>query len=652
MSMSTLGNQLAALSSSSKSTSAGIVPTGTSRDTNIESIGRGFHHSNKHGHSILDNSKNVNVKNRPSILFDNGREAAEVSLITLRENAMSALQSLSEVPTTNPKLWKDPEFINTNNGLLSLYNCNNFERGTTTFQDNITIDKSIEKLLKLLMSMVTECPPPSSSENDNDINSNPILVSCLHIIEYLLRKYEIHTRPTTSRMLLQVFLPLQIIHTTAYPMIFSRVLSLIDLTTISEYTFLRPYASLGSPPLNRGLLAKHVAKNDALVNVIGKIGLWGNEICIAENRRSEDTGMLIDRVGANEEETDQGGGALLVRRGISTLLSFSASILVEAIHIQSISRDNNVNSATGGVQESLVRVLIPIVLSSCKSGGGNEEIGYCPEWKEWGRLLASTISMKCPLSDNTKIALCDAIVEGLPTVGYDKGRKKMAFQDAIQDLTSSESLSTKESDDAGSAIMTLLSVLGTMTSSANDDDDDAGLEYYLPMLPPKKKRMNTTIIDYMGCELPASTYKRLSKEYGTFVAKYLGAILQSIRDEDDSDDEEEVIENPIIHERLAPLVASIIMQAFTRLEKEAGKVLSASASPKKRKSKSKGGDGEDGTMKCKADRDVLLILSLVSYYCPMSFVVRFCFQIANFALPSIRSKNHPSRHSGALSTRL
>jgi len=628
MSMSTLGNQLAALSSSSKSTSAGIVPTGTSRDTNIESIGRGFHHSNKHGHSVLDNSKNVNVKNRPSILFDNGREAAEVSLITLRENAMSTLLSLSEVPTTNPQLWKDPEFINTNNGLLSLYNCNNFERGTTTFQDNITIDKSIERLLKLLMSMVTECPPPSSSENENDINSNPILVSCLHIIEYLLRKYEIHTRPSTSRMLLQVFLPLQIIHTTAYPMIFSRVLSLIDLTTISEYTFLRPYASLGSPPLNRNLLAKHVAKNDALVNIIGKIGFWGNEICVAENRRMEDTDMLIDRVGTNEDvdTADQGGGALLVRRGISTLLSFSASILVEAIHIQSISRDNNVNSATGGVQESLVRVIIPMVLSACKSGGGgNKEIGYCPEWKEWGRLLASTISMKCPLSDNTKIALCDAIVEGLPTVGGNKERKKNSFQDAIQDLSSSnDALSANESDDAGSAIMTLLSVLGTMTSSTSDDDDDTGLEYYLPMLPPKKKkRMNTTIIDYMGCELPLSTYKRLSKDYGTSVAKFLGAILQSVQNEDDSDDEEEMSENPIVMERLAPLVASIIMQAFTRFEKEAGKVLSASAvSPEKRKSKSKGGDG---TMKCKADRDVLFILSLVSYYCPMSFAVIFYF---------------------------
>lgn len=625
--MSTLGNQLAALSSSSKSTSAGIVSTGTSRDTNIESIGRGFHHSNKHGHSILDNNKNVNVKNRPSILFDNGREAAEVSLITLRENAISALLSLSEVRTTSSKLWKDAEFINTNNGLLSLYNCNNFERGTTTFQDNITVDKSIEKLLKLIMSIVTECPPPSSSENENDINSNLILVSCLHIIEYLLRKYEIHTRPSTSRMLLQVFLPLQIIHTTAYPMIFSRVLSLIDLTTIAEYTFLRPYASLGSPPLNRNLLAKYVAKNDALVNVIGKIGLWGNEICVAENRRSEDTDMLIDRVGStNEEETGQGGGALLVRRGISTLLSFSASILVEAIHIQSISRDNNVNSATGGVQESLVRVLIPMVLSACKSSG-NKEIGYCPEWKEWGRLLASTISMKCPLSDNTKIALCDAIVEGLPTVGGNKKRKKKSFQDAIQDLSSSnDALSVKESDDAGSAIMTLLSVLGTMKSSASDDDDDTGLEYYLPMLPPKKKRMNTTIIDYLGCELPSSTYKRLSKEYGTSVAKFLGAILQSVRNEDDSDDEEEMSENPIVMEKLAPLVASIIMQAFTRFEKEAGKVLSASAvSPKKRKSKSKGGDGEDGTMKSKADRDVLFILSLVSYYCPMSFAVIFYF---------------------------
>ena len=337
-------------------------------------------------------------------------------------------------------------------------------------------------------------------------------------------------------------------------------------------------------------------------------------------------------------------GALIVRRGISSLISFSASTLVEAIHIQSSSKDAGIGG--GGVQESLVRVLYPLVLSACKSGGsGSSSSGYgdglyyyCPEWKEWGRILTSTISILCPLKHDAKIGLCDAIVDGLPLVelglhggGGTKGKKKTttkkknSFQEAVQDVATGKasSLSTAIKDDASSAIMTFLSVLGTMTNDVNDgdDDDDESLEYYLPILPPKKKKQRhrnttTTIIDYMGCELPPSTYKRLSKEYGTSMAMYLGSVLQILRgehDEDDDDDEEEA-DNTIIVERMAPLVASIIMHAFSRLEKEAGKVLS-STSPKKRKSKSRGGEEEKDVMKCKADRDVLLILSLVSCFC-------------------------------------
>ena len=638
MSMSTLGNQLAALSSASTSNNNAGIVNSTSR-TNNDGIGRGFHHSNKVGYSTLMNGGgggigDGGVKRRPSILYDNARDAAEVSLVTLHENAISSLSHLSsscnEASTATTlhqqqqQLWNDAQFINTQNGLLSLHNLNNFERGTSTLQENELVDASIVQLLKLLMTMVTECiPPPSSSSSENDyINSkNPILLSCLHIIEYLLRKYEIHTRPLTSSMLLQTILPLQIIYPSSYyTQLFKRVISLMDLTLLPTWTFLRPYVAQGAPSsVNRNMLSKFVAKDDSLALCIANIGKYGMEICIKEcNKRmdekedeEEDVMMMqIDQYGEGgvmdySKAKTNNTGALIVRRGISSLISFSASTLVEAIHIQSSSKDAGIGGG-GGVQESLVRVLYPLVLSACKSGGsGSSSSGYgdsglyyyCPEWKEWGRILTSTISILCPLKHDAKIGLCDAIVDGLPLVelslhggGGKKGKKKTktktkknSFQEAVQDVATvkASSLSTAIKDDASSAIMTLLSVLGTMTSDVNDgddddDDDDESLEYYLPILPPKKKKQHlrnttTTIIDYMGCELPPSTYKRLSKEYGTSMAMYLGSVLQILRGEDgdeDVDEDEDEDDNPIIVERMAPLVASIIMHAFSRLEKE------------------------------------------------------------------------------------
>ena len=609
MAMSSLGAQLSALSSTNKAAS-GFAHS--SSRANNDAIGRGFGYSNKHGHAI---STGDNVTRRASILYDNAREAAEVPLVTLRENALAALEQLSDsTAPSSESLWKSPEFIGSSNGLLSTQNLNNFERGTSTSAQNVQIDKSIGNLLKLLMTMVAECPPPTDAkEGGSDVNSNPILLSCLHIVEYLLRRYEINTRAQTASLLLQTFLPLQVIYPTSYPQLFSRLLSLVDLQSVPEYTFLRPFAAQGAPPLVRGILAKRVAKDDALAAIVAKMAKGGNEICAKEGALAREREMQIDGEANERSSGDSKNKALPVRRGISALLSFSASILVEGLHIQSTSKDAGY---TGGVQESIVRVLLPLILSACKAGSGDSSEYYCPEWKEWGRLLASTLSMLCPLNVDVKTAFCDAIVDGLPGVkGMDK---KKSFQYAVDSFGDNVPLSIKEVDDANSGIMTLISVLGAMSSdkSKNDsDDENEGLENYLPMLPPVKKR-RSTIIDYMGCEVPVSTYKKLTKSDAS-LAMALGAVLQSlISDEDDED--EGIMENPIIMERIAPLVASIIMRAFRRLETEAGKVLSSSSATPKKKRKSKGGTGkeiEEEIIKCKADRDVLLILNLVSWAC-------------------------------------
>jgi len=316
--------------------------------------------------------------------------------------------------------------------------------------------------------------------------------------------------------------------------------------------------------------------------------------------------MQIDGV----DGAGQTGGPLAVRRGISTLLSFSASILVEAIHIQSTSTSVGIS---GGVQESFVRTIFPLVVSACKSGKGGGEY-YCPEWKEWGRLLASTCSMLCPLSGHVKTALCDAIVEGLPVSVASSGgsvkKVKKSFQEAVLDIMGDnrDGMSVKEVDDASSAIMTLLSVLGTMNTTTDkqdattdSEDTDSSYDYYLPMLPPKrgKKQKKSTMIDHLGCELPVSSYKFLTKNKNG-VSCALGAMLQGLGD---NDDEEEMMG---MTEQMAPLIASIVMHAFWSLEKEAAKALVVTSKKSKRKSK---GDGED--VKCKADKHVLLILSLI-----------------------------------------
>lgn len=602
MSMSNLGDQLAALSSTT--TTAGFT-TSTSRDK-TQAIGRGFHHSSLHGHSLGINS---NVKEKVSLLYDTAREAAAVNLIDLREGAVAALDVLSsaaaeayENDTTTMalvRMWKSPEFMG---GLLSQQNLS-YERGMATSQQNQEVDESIERMLRLIGTMVMEIPPRELAQDDDNGgggDNDPIVLACLQIIEYLLRRYDIHARPNTASMLLQTFLPLQVCYPTSNTAaIFSRVVALIDLQTVPTWTFLRPFAARGAPPLSRVGLAKRVAKDDALVGVILNIGKVGRDVCVveAEEMRNE---MMVDG-----ENGDGRGGACVVRRGISTLISFSASILVEALYHQSKSQEGGVKSGgaiTPGVQESMVRKILPLVLAALKSGGGDDDVAmYCPEWKEWGRLLASTLALLSPLNDTVKEALCNSTAEGMPVSSV--GGKKLSFSELLE---KSSLLSADEIDDATSAIMTLITIMDSsavIDKKAKDDDDD--WDYYLPMLPPSKNR-RSNIVDYLGVNIASSTYKILSKNSSS-ISVAIGAILESIYggvDEDDGNSSDHDI-----LDRMAPFVASLVMHAFHKIEKEGKKALTADGGKKNKKTDDK----------FKADRDVILLLRLVS-----SIIVCFC----------------------------
>ena len=104
------------------------------------------------------------------------------------------------------------------------------------------------------------------------------------------------------------------------------------------------------------------------------------------------------------------------------------------------------------------------------------------------------------------------------------------------------------------------------------------------------------------------------------ISMAMGAVLKSFCGnrgmEDDDDEYEEGAER--ITERLTPLLASIIMHAFCRLEKEANrKILKSrsSSATKKNKNSHSGGDmGDAKEDEFRGDREVEMICTMVSDY--------------------------------------
>ena len=237
--MSALGSQLAALSSSS--TSQKGVAVSSTRDT-TQSIGRGFAHSSKAGHALRTND----VRSQASILYGSAREAADVTTVTLRENAVSALEGLAaEIPAAGSLLLSE-EFEG-NEGLLSEHRLK-YERGTSSAAANAEVDKGVCRLLDLMATMAVHTPPPPGDKAD--LGDNPTMVAALRVIEYLIRQYRIHANHLTAGRLLHTLLPLQVVRPTAYPGVFGRVMSLVDLQELG-WTFLRLFVSRGAPPVTR-----------------------------------------------------------------------------------------------------------------------------------------------------------------------------------------------------------------------------------------------------------------------------------------------------------------------------------------------------------------------------------------------------------------
>ena len=152
-------------------------------------------------------------------------------------------------------------------------------------------------------------------------------------------------------------------------------------------------------------------------------------------------------------------------------------------------------------------------------------------------------------------------------------------------------------DDASGAMAALLSVL---VAGGSGDEDDVEGYLYLP-------KSNGGDELYLGCDLPSSTYRILTKKSlasvagggGDVVAAAIGALSEDAADDDDDMEEEGkgASRGGTNMAVVLPLLASIASRALGRLETEAAKISNSM---------------EEEEFRMKSDRDVRLLVDLVS----------------------------------------
>lgn len=489
-------------------------------------------------------------------------------LSVLRENAARAFGTLRErysrrrgreAEEEESEIVQDKEM---GSFLLGEHRLAHWERGTSTMAENVEVDDAVCQMLRFLSTMIAE-------------RETEAFTSCLHVCEYLLRKYDLHVRPDLASAWIESFLPIAChdasssASSTSKAASFGRILALVDLAQLPLWSFLRPYAGRDSPPPTRTFLAKRASRDDAILKVLCRLG----KNAAATHCREISTSSSSTR------------GS---RRGVQDVVSFSAGTIVEALHIQS--------TTMGDVPEPSLRAILPYVLSACSSEGGGDKT--CTDWRGWGRLLATTAASKCPsLSVEVRSELCDAIANGISAplvasaissvVSFAPSEKEGEF--AVSD--------EEAVDDASGAMAALLSVL---VAGGSGDEDDVEGYLYLP-------KSNGGDQLYLGCDLPSSTYRILTKKSlasvagggGDVVAAAIGALSEDAADDDDDDMEEEgkgASRGGTNMAVVLPLLASIASRALGRLETEAAKISNSM---------------EEEEFRMKSDRDVRLLVDLM-----------------------------------------
>jgi len=339
--MSSLGQQLASINGPGKNTGSIL---GTSR-RHEDAIGRGLAHSVQVGHALY----NKVHKYKASIIHEDARKASDVPLATIRENCVASLRHLETLDVEFGR------FV----GVLCTASIE--ERGLLTTAENDKIDKYIEDLLHRISLVI---------EYDRSKNNN--LVSCLNVIEFLLRKYDIHIRPKTASTMILTMLPH---HEEPY---FLRLLQLIDLASLSEWAFLRPYAIPGAR-LGRSILAQKASKDVSLIRALCRLSQRNSNLPFSQQS-----------------------------------LSFTAAVLVEALTLQT--------QRKGSMEERTCQAILPFVVIACRNEqyykrimNGTKHVDKYDGsvWQNWGYIMASTLVETGILASEPRSVLVTNVLHGL-----------------------------------------------------------------------------------------------------------------------------------------------------------------------------------------------------------------------------------------------
>eukprot|EP00559_Dactyliosolen_fragilissimus_P007068 CAMPEP_0184859192 /NCGR_PEP_ID=MMETSP0580-20130426/4196_1 /TAXON_ID=1118495 /ORGANISM="Dactyliosolen fragilissimus" /LENGTH=2583 /DNA_ID=CAMNT_0027355677 /DNA_START=18 /DNA_END=7769 /DNA_ORIENTATION=+ len=438
MSMSSLGAQLASLSNKASSSGKQNVPSSRSHQ---ESVGRGLYHSAQHGHSMQTGSMDSS-RFKPSVLYPDARAAAkaDIPLTTLRENAVASLSYLSR--NCSDALFRlsaaRHSSSSTTTALSTIWHellgpsSLKYERGLNTKSRNAEMDKHMKNALTMLGSAWGDTIIPKNSplftrvQNGTDDHvAVDIPSSILHVLEYVLQKH--HPHIYVPEAFLISFLP----HHESP--LFQRILQLVDLATMVQWNFLRPYAADGAEAVPRTKLVRWAASTSKNG---GGVALISSLCCLAKDVSKFHSWDVIHALeqnsnkdnleGYNDINSNSTPAPNNVRRGLALVLSFVAAVVAESLAMQ--------NSSLGTLSETTVRCIMPHALcavgptekrrnssQSIYSRNGNMVVNHnkwslgtlCQDFRYLGYALISALMVQCELGADVKEVFATAIIDGV-----------------------------------------------------------------------------------------------------------------------------------------------------------------------------------------------------------------------------------------------
>ena len=590
MSLSNLSSQLASLNSSSSAVAA--VAAAASSRKHEDAIGRGLYHSAKHGHTLVT-PMSSSIKFKPSVIHPDAKTAAraDISLVALRENALQALQFINEQvqspfyemsnhgpgpkETTKTKkkrntfAWDKLKY--TWKFLLGIHSLD-YERKLHTQDENKELNKHLQNAFLLLSSVLGEEGTNTSSTTTITSKQQPfnITSAVLHILEYLIQLYLPHVYNAES--LIYAFLP----HHESF--IFQRLIQLIDLATVPQWSFLRPFTFVDSSSSNnsttvrsrsmisRSCIAKWVASktdngsgNGLLFRDIGQftqqiaqLHAWEAKYYHHYHYNSDPKGNNTTAVTDDDiTVTSLNHQKHHVRLGISFIISFTTALFVEAMSIQA--------QALGTLSEMTVRILLPWMLDALgpsqdpfillKSTHTNQDMkkslgSTCLDWRNFGYILAFALNENCELDIQ--------VLELLSTTAVYGCLENQLELQMIQTTTNPQAV--HDIVPVAALVLFLLCMSKSMSKKIHLELSVTQPCYCLPKI--SKTTMSTIVQSnrnrssdggFMGCYIPRSTFNALTR------VKILPSTLSFLLDQKGID--------------IKDFISSIIAQCISSLKK-------------------------------------------------------------------------------------